>query len=727
MRSKQQFTSRLFKVGGLAAVLLHTAFFPVVVSGAASALEEIVVTAQRRAENLQSTPLAITSLSEQDLISKNIESLLDIGSIAPNVMVGSQSLTGANSGGYFIRGIGQDRSGPNFDQGVGLYVDGVYVSRSDNSFLSILDVERIEVLRGPQGTLFGKNTIGGAINYISKAPDEEFGGYIDVTGGSYDRIDVKGSVNIPLSDTIFLKATGGVLNRDGFLGHVVDSDEEGDMDNRIARLQLRALLTDKVTLDISAGYTRSENSGRAFIVDFIDSNDVAIRRLNARGGGLLDSSFVSPDNSTRYGGDNTSYEYEGYNIAATLTADISDALQFKSITAYMEADVVSANDWDGSNLSVFDIVDTRQLEQLSQEFQLSGVLFDERLNYVTGLYYLTEEPGNVGLTTAGFIPSFPVARTRTIDSDVESYAVFAQGTYSLTDALDITAGVRYSKDEKSVDSFQNIPGLPTVSNSGSGEWDDVSARFAAEYAWSDDVMTYISATKGFRSGGINAGFTTATFTEFEPEIVWNYEAGIRSDLFNNRLRTNLTVFHMDYDDQQLTAFDAATNRVFIQNVGTSSRTGVELEFKAVVTANFSINGSYGYLDAEYDDVGTATGVTVDSRVLRSPKTTFAIAADYAMEIGKGELVASLNYNYRSKQSTTSTDGNTTLLDGYGLAGARLQYNLGNWNIAAFLTNLFDEEYFIGGFDFARREGFIGVSQLDRGRPREFGVNVRYTF
>lgn len=259
-------------------------------------LEEIIVTAQRRSEGIQSTPLAITAFSGEELLSKNVESLLDIGALSPNVMVGSQSLTGANSGGFFIRGIGQDRSGIDFDQGVGLYVDGVYLSRSDNSFLSIVDVERIEILRGPQGTLFGKNTIGGAINYITKQPSSEFGGSVDATFGRYNRFDVKGHVNIPLSESVFVKVTAGSQSRDGFLDHVIDDDKEGDIDNKVGRLQLRALLTDAVTLDLSVSKTRSKNSGRAFIVDFIDPTDFAIRQLINKTGVTFDESLVSPNN-----------------------------------------------------------------------------------------------------------------------------------------------------------------------------------------------------------------------------------------------------------------------------------------------------------------------------------------------------------------------------------------------------------------------------------------------
>ena len=729
IRDNKIIWTSLLKAGG-AIIALQTAFAPAVSMGAEESndniLPEVIVSAQRRSENLQSTPLAITAVSAEELRSQNIESLMDIGALAPNVLVGGQSLTGANNGGFFIRGIGQERSGVDFDQGVGLYVDGVFMSRSDNTYLSIIDVERIEILRGPQGTLFGKNTIGGAINYITKQPGEEFEGYVDATVGSYNRMDVKASVNIPLSSSVFVKVTAGSLNRDGFLKHVVDDDREGGDNTQVGRLQIRALVSEAVTVDLSISKTRSKNSGRAFIVDFIDPNDFAIGRFRSKTGLPFDEQFVSPDNMTRRGGDNTSYDYDGINLSAIITADLSENLQLKSITAYMEADVVSANDWDGTEFSIYDIVNVRALDQFSQEIQLSGTAFEERLKFVSGLYYLKETPTDDGEVIAAFTSSFPGARQRNVDVEVESFAAFFQGTYDVTDALSVTAGLRYSKDDKKSASFQSAPLFNGV---GEGSWDDVSSRIAVEYQWSDDVMTYASATKGYRSGGLNASFSNLVFTEYEPEIVWNYEAGIRADILDKRVRLNLTGFHMDYSQQQLTAFDAPTNTVFIHNVGTAKREGIELEVHAAPVGGLLLNGTFGYLNAKYTDVGTATGITIDSRVLRSPKYTFSIGGSYEVEVGEGSMVASLNYNNRSEQSTTSTDGNTVLLDSYGLLSGRLQYNApdGQWSLSVFATNFLNKEYFIGGFDFARTEGFIGISQLDVGRPREIGVNLRYNF
>jgi iron complex outermembrane receptor protein len=696
-------------------------------ASSAFSLEEVIVTAQRREQNLQTTPVAVTAISEAQLQSRNVTSLLDVGGLAPNVLAGSQTNTGSQSGGYFIRGIGQDRSGIAFDQGVGLYVDDIYMSRSDNTFLSVIDVDRIEVLRGPQGTLFGKNTIGGAIRYLSRPPAPEFGGYVDATVGNFDRRDVKASINIPLGDSVFLKASAGALKRDGHIYQVANGKRSGDEDTQVGRLALRILPTDAVTVDLSATYTRSDTNGRGYVVDFIDPSDTFIVRYVTKTGQPFDTRFVSPGPYSRYGGDNLGYEYEGYTLSGVVTVNLSETVTLKSVTGYMQADVLQRNDWDGTEFPVYDIDNDREIDQFSQELQLSSRLFDDRLKLVTGLYYMKESPTDDSITITAFDAQFPAPRITTQKQEVTSYAVFGQGTLDITEKFATTIGIRYSKDEKK--------GIGTrvdtnFAGRGSGSWDDVSPHLSFQYQWTPDVMTYVSATRGFRSGGINIGSAPpVVFTKYDPERVANYEVGLRSELFDNHMRLNLTGFYMKYTDQQLTALNVSTNTVYIQNVGESHRAGAELEFVVAPFEHFELQGNYGYLEAEYDDVGTATGITKDSVVLRSPKTTYSLSATLDWPLAVGSLIANVNYNYRSRQSTTSTDSNTILLDGYGLLNARLQYNSpkNDWSVALVGTNLSDKLYYIGGTDFARRETLIGVSMLDVGRPREYGVQVRYNF
>lgn len=719
------------RVSAAVALLGATAFVgPAGAQDSAStplSLEEVIVTAQRREQNLQTTPVAVTSVSEQQLRSRNVQSLLDVGGLAPNVLAGSQTATGSQSGGFFIRGIGQDRSGIAFDQGVGLYVDDIYMSRSDNTFLSVVDVDRIEVLRGPQGTLFGKNTIGGAIRYLTRPPEPDFSGYVDATFGNFERRDVKAAVNVPLGTSVFLKATAGVLERDGHISHVVDGERDGDENTRVGRVALRILPADSVTVDLAATVTRSHTNGRGYITDLIDPNDLFVARFRTRTGLPFDSRYESPGSYTRYGGDDTSYEYEGYMLSGVVSVDLTDAFTLKSMTGYLKADVLQVNDWDGTEFPVYDITNDRDANQFSQELQLSGKVFGERLKLVTGLYYMEESPTDQAVTLTAFDAQFPAPRITTQAQDVKSYAAFGQGTVDITDKLATTLGIRYSKDEKSGTGSR----LDTnYFGRGSGSWDDVSPHVSLQYQWTPDLMSYASATRGFRSGGINIASGGATvFTQYDPERVSNYEVGVRSELFSHRLRLNLTGFYMEYTDQQLTALDVVRNVIYIQNVGESHRTGAELEFVVVPFEHLELQGNYGYLDAQYDDVGTATGITENSLVLRSPETTYAVGATFDVPLSVGFFSANVNYNYRSRQSTTSTDSNSVLLAGYGLLSARLQYDSPNrdWNIALVGTNLANKLYYIGGIDFARRETLIGISQLDVGRPREYGIQLRYNF
>jgi iron complex outermembrane receptor protein len=715
----------------------------------AGTIPEIVVTAEKRETRLQSTPLAITAVSAEDLKAKNVDSLLDIGALAPNVMAGSQSTGGTQSGGFFIRGIGQDRSGITFDQGVGVYVDDVFVSRSDSSFLALLDVDRIEVLRGPQGTLFGKNTIGGAIRYISKQPTSELGGFIDVTGGSFNRLDVKGSVNIPLSDRLFLKVTAGALNRDGHVHHIVDDKRDGNEDVRMGRLQLRALLTDRITVDLTADRLVSENNGRAYTVFFIDANSSYPRNYLLKTGQPFDNRYLSTSPYNRYGGDDQHYRFAGYSFSGIVNFELSDQIALKSITAYSAAHVVNVSSWDGATPKLFDTGIDRNIDQFSQELQLTGNLWDGRLNFATGVYYLKETPADSAFNFAANDVQYPAPRLTSQAQTVNSYAAFGQVTFKATDALSITAGLRYSRDDKSAESARTDAGANPVTGyhgSGKGSWDDFSPRFAIDYQWTPTIMTYASVTKGFRSGGINILTSPISRANpglvlrcpdafdyscqaYEPETVWNYEAGLRADLFDRHVRFNLTGFYMKYSNQQLTARDDIINLVYIQNVGKAHRTGVEIETLVKPVDGLTLSGNLGYLEAEYDDVGSATGVSTRSRVLRSPKWNYNLGATYETPVGEGTVAANLSYSWRSSQGTTSTDTNSLTVPSYGLLNARLQYNAPDkkWSIAVFATNLTDKLYYIGGVDFGIKEHVIGVSQWDVGRPREFGANVRFNF
>jgi len=716
---------------------------------AAGSIPDIVVTAEKRETSIQRTPLAITAVSSEELRTKNITTLLDIGALAPNVLAGSQSTGGTQSGGFFIRGIGQDRSGITFDQGVGVYVDDVFVSRSDSSFLSLVDVDRIEVLRGPQGTLFGKNTIGGAIRYITRRPSNQFGGYVDVTAGNFNRLDVKASVNIPLSDRFFIKATFGALKEDGYVSHIMDDRKDGNQDVRMGRLQFRALLSDRLTVDLTADRMVSENNGRAYTVFYIDPNSTYPKAYLAKTGQPFDSRYQSTSPYNRYGGDDQHYRDSDYSFSGVVNLELGDHLNLKSITAYSAANITNISSWDGGAPKLFDTGIQRTTNQFSEELQLTGKLWDDRLDFATGLYYLTESPRDNAYNYAVNDVEYPAPRLTTQSQKVNSYAAFGQFTLKATEKLSLTAGIRYSRDDKSANSSRTDAGANPVTGyfgSGKGSWDNFSPRFAIEYQWSPTLMTYASITKGFRSGGINILTSPISRTNpslvarcpdafnyscqsYEPEVVWNYEGGLRADLFDRHLRFNLTGFYMKYSNQQLTARDDIINLVYIQNVGKAHRGGIEVETIIKPFQGLTLTGNVGYLDAKYDDVGAATGVSTNSLVLRSPRWNYNIGATYEAPVGNGSVLGNVSFSYRSSQSTASTDTNSLVVPAYGLLNARLEYKAPNkkWSIAVLATNLTNKLYYIGGVDFGIKEHVIGVSQWDVGRPREVAANLRFNF
>jgi iron complex outermembrane receptor protein len=695
-------------------------------------LDEVVITARRVEENLQSAPVAVTAVSAQELQARNVTSLIDLSSLAPNVTAGSQSAGGSQNANYAIRGIGQDRSGITFDQGVGLYVDDVYRSRSDNAFLNILDVERVEVLRGPQGTLFGKNTIGGAIRYITRKPGPTSEGELDLTAGSFNRRDAKIWANVPLTDSVFLKLTFGSFVRDGHVIEATTGRDLGNEDTQVGRIQLRVKPTEKLTVDVSVDASDTKTNGRAYTVINYNRNAAWPAALRARTGQDLNSSYLTGDPYKIYGGTNNFYRYSDRNAVINAEYEVNPDLTIRSITGYLSSRVRYSNDWDGTPLITWTDMAQRKVRQVSQELQVAGTSFSDRLVWVAGVFYLEETPSELGSSLSSFSPGnpqFPIVSRSTLDLKTVSRGVFAQGVVHITDRLSSTIGLRWGEDEKTTQSTNLITGL---NGANKGSWQAWSPRIGFEYKWSDDLMTYVSAARGFRSGGFNVGLAAGRpnngILPYDPETLWSYEAGLRSDWFGRRLRVNVTGFYSDYEGMQLSALDPVLRVPRISNVGKAKIQGLEFETIAVISSAFRVYGSLGLIDAEYEELGTATNITLNSAFARTPVTNYAVGARYTSATPIGDLTASLDYNWRDDQTTTNSDVNAAHIDSYGLLSARAQLELPgeHWTIAAFATNLTDETYFIGGIDFGRA-GQIGSDNRDVGRPREIGVELKFRY
>ena len=751
---------------------------------AGSELEEIVVTARKREESLQVAPIAVSALSGSELEVRSMTNLMEVGSFAPNVIMGTGQggSGGGGNGQVYIRGIGQLDFLFTTDPGIGIYIDGVYHARTLGAVMDLLDLERIEILRGPQGTLFGRNTIGGAINVISSKPAEEFGGYVEGTYGDFDRTDFRGSVDVPLiPGQLLAKAALSYKNRDGY-GKRLDFasgekiDEAGDEDALSARGALRWQISDDLTADFIFDYSRErEESVPTTLLQFEEFGGVPIILWNALIGipsGLpMSTAFITDDEDESFGTGPNHNELDAWGINATFEWDLGWATA-KSITAYREMEGGFGRDGDGSPLPIVHTDQDQDQDQVSEELQLFGSSFDNRLDWVMGFYYFDEfgrDQNDVVLTSGLFnaLESIPVQLTGAPcappflapgcpgnpinplldldfnifnEIDITSYAAFAQATAHFTDRFSITAGLRYTYEKKEYflehrRIASNTFIVPATNVEAS--WNEPTPMFSVQYQWTDALMTYFTYSEGFKSGGFNGRPIVAAAVEsYDPEFLVNHEVGIKSEWFDRRLRLNAAAFFYNYDDLQFTAVSvdpaSGTLLLVVDNVGKAEVTGFEIEMLARPMEGLDINGAVGYTDFEIVELDPGvTEATLDSKMIRTPKWTGSAGIQYAWPAGEyGRVTVRGDWTYEARSFADIQNTPVLARDAHSIFNARLTWNLsattfgGGWDLAVFGTNLTDERVLVNGLSalssFGTAEGFYN-------RPREWGVSVRKSF
>ncbi|HKU42924.1 MAG TPA: TonB-dependent receptor [Polyangiales bacterium] len=623
-------------------------------------LEEIVVTATRRRTKLQQTPISITAHSGESLRERGVVDLEGVAEATPNMQI---TTSGNGSGGssfaqVFIRGVGQ----PDFiitkDPAVGIYVDGVYLARAPGALLELLDIERIEVLRGPQGTLFGKNTAGGAINVITKQPENAFSGVAELRAGDYGRRDITGAFQAPLvEDRLFLRVAGMALNTDGYYERIQPSniDERTEDGNNAhvysGRASLRWAATDDVDVVIAADTTLQRETATDYqAVGIFDSPNISLynRLVLAPLGQKYDSKWIAPEPWTTY---STSPSYNNTDVwgtSGTITWDIGP-VQLKSITAYRALRVATKTDADGTP---FDIVASDGIlveqNQISQELQVSGRAWDSRINWLLGLWYFQEHakdtqssrqlvglfealedadprsidpPGMTGvcppdgngppqcLGGMGNMANLRFDQTRLGKRDLKgrSYAAFGHGSARLIDGLTLTAGARISREEKEFTYYETRPlqdDLVSFDNVRSTpSWNVFTPKVGLEYQFTQDLMAYTSWSLGFKAGGVNGRPARSDlFTSFDPEWLSTWEVGAKTDWFDKRLRVNVAGFYSRYTDIQITRNTVDSNGAFIrveQNAGDARIFGFETELSAAPTRDFQLGGGVGYTNFHF--------------------------------------------------------------------------------------------------------------------------------
>lgn len=732
-------------------------------------LEEVVVTAQRRSTNLQSTPIALTAVTADKLDARGAEDLTNLAGIAPNVQFeGSAPLSGGSfNATVFIRGVGQNDFSIFSDPGVGIYMDGIYLGRTSGSILDLADVERVEVLRGPQGTLFGKNAIGGAVNVISKRPGDEFEADISVTGGSFDRIDAIASVSGPISDKLGARLTLGTFNRDGYVDRVLVGDTLGGKESLSGKALFVFDASDSLSIELGADFTRTRQESAALtLLNLNETGTPFLDLTNAfvapglgftapDGANTLNPSYVPDDPFITYGTGPNQNDLDQFGVNLTANWTASDFISLKSITSYREIDAVFGRDGDGSPFTFRETLDDLEQWQFSQEFQVNGTAMDSRLNYTFGLYYFTEKASDLarislasGLydATAGILPdatrlAVDLVFDQFVDIETDSYAAFGELTYDITDRLTAVLGLRYTDEKKIMEAYEfriasqtflvDPADLETLYGQYPLEesWTDTSPRFGLNFQATEDTFLYATVSKGFKSGSFN-GRATASAAEiapFDPEIVWNYEAGIKTEFFDRRLIVNSALFWMDYTDIQVTVNRTPSN--FVENAAAASIKGAELEFTALPAQGWLIEGALGLLDADYTTIGDANlPITEDSALIRAPKTTANLGVSYSFAAGSdGEVTIRGDWRYTSAQSYDAA--NTALIteDGYSLLNGRITYEdiEDNWSLSLFVNNITDELYLISGN--ASSAAFANITEGTYGRPREWGLTLKKSF
>jgi len=651
---------------------------------AADMLEEVIVTARKREESLQESPVAVSVLTGESLAESGLRDIVKLAEVVPNLTINTGGAGGAAA--PVIRGVGARNNGANFDSGVAIYLDGVYVSRADGAILDSVDIQSVQVVRGPQGTLFGKNATGGAIIYTTNKPSDVFEGHAQITAGNYDRQDGQVTVNVPLIDeTLYSRASLYSTQRNGYVEDVVTGEDYGNVDRWGGQMQLRYLGGERLLVDLNGLYGK---------VDQTTSGWQCQPALGVTGSGWLsglqDDTIVIPstgksflehceeanslDKDEIYSPFSDElppkYEAKTKSLAATADWEINDSLSVKSITAWRNIEAGEANDVFGIDIPFQTrtnygrtIAEPRKTDWYSEELQLNGVAFDEKVDYVVGLFASQEKTDagtNVGVSGPFFnavnVPNAAsyLAQGTELKTDNISYAAFGQADWNITEAWRLSLGLRYTWEERELQRVTYEPDLATLStgappsnflpgtpiyifpdgpdsfNPNHGyvlgvdqtkkiDNDDWNPLASVQYLFDggdyfDNGNAYFTYSTGFLSGGMSEGvdFLTGGIPEYKPEQATNYEIGVKADAFDSTLRLNTAVFYTEYDDRQLTGIGVnptnGTIASVTNNAEKSSITGLELEALWLPVSNLEItfNATFNHGEiGKFDDITVA--------------------------------------------------------------------------------------------------------------------------
>jgi len=711
-----------FVLSALAVALPQAAF------SQSSALEEVIVTAERRAQDAQDVPIALTIIGGSEISPAGISSISDVALKTPNL-----TFTQFNIGEpqLFLRGLGTTIDSAGADPTVSVFIDDVYVGRSAGATSDLYDLERIEVLRGPQGTLYGRNVTGGAISIVTKRPSEEFEAKLGVTVGNYGLTVLRGLVDGPIGDNLAGNLSFSKRDRDGYAYSNRSGQELDDADNFSLRGKLLWDISDNTELLLGFDYSTDDNNGQCRNLTKLDNP-----AGDHNAGGVfvpvlkqIKADTNSEDPRTCAMTIEQYAERDVFGLSARLQMEFTNDLSLTSITAYRELEYSWLQELGGldspPNLLSVEDNEGDDADQISQEFRLTKD--GDRLFWVAGAYYFKENVDRFANVPIFFGPGSPVAPGALLDrswlqsATNTSMALFGQVVWSMTDALALTLGGRHTWDEKEMDNaYYSSPGNEVYNFKGLEEsWDEFTPRVTVDWQVTDDHMLFATWSKGYKSGVFISQNTTAALAEtpLEPEEATNMEIGAKTRWFDNRLQFNLVYFDLENENQQLFRLENFT--LVSENFGTES-SGIELDFIAALGKNLTLSGMYASLDAEI--VG---GQFAGNVAPRSPDYKYSVALNYNAALGNGAILDfDASVSYSDNWYMEATNQGVSYMDDYSIVDASVRYTSsgGNWEVTLWGKNLSDE--LVTSHSIV--SSFGGSVELFA-PPRTYGVTANYFF
>ena len=724
-------------------------------------IEVIMVSAQKRLQSVQEVPISMSAFSGDMIKQIGATDFKGLTDVTPGFSVVGGSDAFPRS---YIRGVGSNDTGVGVDPSVGIYIDGIYAFRNGGALTDLMDIERIEILKGPQGTLFGRNSIGGAISIVTAKPTEDLSGEIALELGNYNSQVVKGLINIPLiDDSLYVRASGVVRKRDGWQENKLSSVKGNSRDRASGRLKFTWYPHDDIEVNQSNGWSRFdevstnlENYSSVYPIDELaqvhDDKKMVNGGLDFWGNSNNDQAPLVPILDRRVRDHSLSVDWF-----------VNDGITFTSLSAYRTFTTFNTSDYDGTEYYFGENEGSKEHnETISQEFRLSGA--SDSLDWFIGTSYSHERNKMdflIGLFDFGPLigsnlnngaPFLEDSQVRTV---TDSFAVYGDATWHVNDKLNLTVGARYSSDDKSIHYNNPIQTQGAVNLGGLGfvmpiasqfvdengipnpayqhlddDWDDFSPRFVVDYKLSDDAMIYGSVTMGYKSGGFNTYPSPATDSGFivtpdatasvDPELATSYELGLKSTWLDDDLTLNASLFVLDYEDLQVREIVGTV--VQLANAGKATNQGLEFDMNYQVTSDLAVVLNGTWMDAEYDEYISGGVDLAGTPLLYSPNFEGSVALDYFKEIeGAGELRGFISIAYKGDHQIHET----LEQEAYTTVSARLSLlTQSDWEFAIFGSNLTDEVFLNS---YTGQMNTFGLVAVTRNEPRTFGISATYSF